>query len=374
MRRESELPSQGNARNTPLPQRSPLGGTRALAVLPSETARAAEPRATSEHSSASPPLDPRRERIAWLRHLIVERFGPHVLLEWRRPTLAAAPTTSDVPFASTPDHRTIPTSLLGLDLALGGGLPRGRLVELAGPPYSGKRTLAAWFVRAAQRSGGWVAYLDAAHGVDFDRLHRWGIAVLDLLVALPQTPSEALELARLLVLAGALDLIVLDLPPQWTSRSELVRGLRQLRPLLRGTPTVVLVVRDRTHEPPLATAPVRLRVEPLAQLQRPGPLATSTLPPGLRVRLHLERSPFGPPRELPVPLELSEPEGVRAAIERVDLALATGVLVPHPLGLVFADTVLGRTREAAARRLAEDPALGVRLEAAIQAHWSTLVR
>ncbi|MDW8060958.1 MAG: recombinase A [Thermomicrobium sp.] len=312
------------------------------------------------------PIDPRRERIARLRQLIVERFGPQVLLDWQRPVSSSGSSREG---ALPADLRVLPTGILGLDLALGGGLPRGRLIELAGPPYSGKRTLAGWFVRAVQHRRGWVAYLDAAHGVDFDRWHRWGVDVLDLLVALPCSLDEALELGRLLVLAEALDLVVLDLPPHLAVRPELARGLRQLRPLLRGTPAAFVVVRDRTCEPALAAAQVRLRLEPLAQLALPGPLATSSVPDGLRVRLRIERSPRWPPRDPPVPLELSLYEGVRVFCELVDLGLASGIVVRHPLGLVFAGTVLGRTRERAAQRLKGEPELRSRLEEELRAHW-----
>ena len=37
---------------------------------------------------------------------------------------------------------TITTGALSLDLALGGGIPRGRIVEIFGPESSGKSTLA----------------------------------------------------------------------------------------------------------------------------------------------------------------------------------------------------------------------------------------
>ena len=37
---------------------------------------------------------------------------------------------------------TFPSGAMTLDMALGGGLPRGRIVEIYGPESSGKTTLA----------------------------------------------------------------------------------------------------------------------------------------------------------------------------------------------------------------------------------------
>src|SRR5215469_14047262 len=48
------------------------------------------------------------------------------------------------------DVATIPTGSLSLDLALGGGLPQGRIIEIYGPESSGKTTLALHAVAEVQ--------------------------------------------------------------------------------------------------------------------------------------------------------------------------------------------------------------------------------
>ena len=51
-----------------------------------------------------------------------------------------------------------------MDLALGiGGYPRGRIVEIYGPEYSGKTTLAIHAIAEAQKAGGIAAFIDAEH-------------------------------------------------------------------------------------------------------------------------------------------------------------------------------------------------------------------
>jgi protein RecA len=61
---------------------------------------------------------------------------------------------------------TIPSGSLTLDLALGGGLSKGRVVELYGPESSGKTTLALHAIAEIQKAGGVVAFVDTEHALD----------------------------------------------------------------------------------------------------------------------------------------------------------------------------------------------------------------
>jgi recombination protein RecA len=58
---------------------------------------------------------------------------------------------------------TISTGALTLDLALGGGLPKGRVIEIYGPESSGKTTLALHALAEVQKMGGVAAIVDAEH-------------------------------------------------------------------------------------------------------------------------------------------------------------------------------------------------------------------
>ena len=55
---------------------------------------------------------------------------------------------------------TIPSGALTLDLALGGGLPKGRIIEIYGPESSGKTTLALHAIAEVQKQGGVAAFVD----------------------------------------------------------------------------------------------------------------------------------------------------------------------------------------------------------------------
>jgi hypothetical protein len=67
----------------------------------------------------------------------------------------------------------ISSGALTLDAALGGGFPRGRVVEIYGPESSGKTTLALHAIAESQKQGGTAAFVDAEHALDpaYGKLH-----------------------------------------------------------------------------------------------------------------------------------------------------------------------------------------------------------
>jgi hypothetical protein len=60
----------------------------------------------------------------------------------------------------------ISSGSLTLDAALGGGIPKGRVVEIYGPESSGKTTLALHVIAECQKIGGTAAFVDAEHALD----------------------------------------------------------------------------------------------------------------------------------------------------------------------------------------------------------------
>ena len=79
--------------------------------------------------------------------------------------------------AHTRNVETIPTGSLSLDLALGGGIPKGRVVEIYGPESSGKTTLTLHAIAEVQKAGGTAAFIDAEHALDPAYAKRIGVDV-----------------------------------------------------------------------------------------------------------------------------------------------------------------------------------------------------
>lgn len=118
--------------------------------------------------------------------------------------------------------KVIPTGSLAVDVALGvGGVPRGRIVEIAGPESMGKTTLALHIIAEAQKEGGRGAFIDAEHALDTRYARAIGVDTNKLLVSQPNNGEEALEIVDLLVRSGAVDVIVVDSVAALVPKAEL---------------------------------------------------------------------------------------------------------------------------------------------------------
>ena len=108
------------------------------------------------------------------------------------------------------DVELLPSGSLSLDLALGGGYPKGRIIEIFGPESSGKTTLALHAIAEIQKQGGQAAFIDAEHALDPAYARKIGVNTNDLLISQPDNGEQALEICETLVRSGAVDLIIVD--------------------------------------------------------------------------------------------------------------------------------------------------------------------
>ena len=108
------------------------------------------------------------------------------------------------------DVELLPSGCLSLDIALGGGYPKGRIIEIYGPESSGKTTLTLHAIAEIQKQGGTAAFIDAEHALDPAYAKKLGVDTENLLVAQPDNGEQALEITETLVRSNAVDLIVVD--------------------------------------------------------------------------------------------------------------------------------------------------------------------
>lgn len=116
---------------------------------------------------------------------------------------------------------TITTGSITLDSILGGGMARGRIIEMYGPEASGKTSIALTAIGNVQKAGGTAAFIDLEHALDPKYARKLGVDVDNLAVAQPGPAEVALDLMTELVESGVVDIVVLDSVGAMSPRKEL---------------------------------------------------------------------------------------------------------------------------------------------------------
>ena len=102
------------------------------------------------------------------------------------------------------------TGLPALDGALAGGLPRGRVTELAGARSAGRTALACRIAASATTAAETIAWVDPEDTLDPAAADAAGVALSRTLWVRPRNPGDALRATEILLGAGGFGLVVLD--------------------------------------------------------------------------------------------------------------------------------------------------------------------
>ena len=127
---------------------------------------------------------------------------------------------------------------------------QGRLIELAGPPSSGRTALAYRLAAGTAARGEWVGWVDPGNALDPRFLRRTGLDLRQLLWVRPRRIEAALRCAELLLKTGfALVVIDLDDAPDASrsiaSQLPAAVWVRLLRAVRGARATTVLIARER---------------------------------------------------------------------------------------------------------------------------------
>lgn len=116
---------------------------------------------------------------------------------------------------------TFSTGSPQLDEVLGGGFPKGRIIEIYGSESCGKTTLALHAIAQIQKIGGIAAFVDAEHALDPGYAAAIGVDIDSLLVSQPDSGEMALEIVEQLTASGTVNLIIVDSVAALTPAAEL---------------------------------------------------------------------------------------------------------------------------------------------------------
>ncbi len=277
------------------------------------------------------------------------------------------------------DVEVFPTGALSLDLALGGGFPKGRIIEIYGPESSGKTTLTLHAIAEVQKAGGTAAFIDAEHALDPAYAKRIGVDTDNLLLSQPDNGEQALEICETLVRSNAVDLIVVDSVAALVPRAEIEgdmgdslpglqarlmsQALRKLTGVINKSKTTIIFINQIRMKigvmfgnPETTTggnalkfyASVRVDIRRIAQIKQGEEIV------GNRTRVKVVKNKIAPPFRQ-AEFDIMYNQGISTAGDILDLASEGGIVEKSGAWYAYNDAKIGQGREATKKYLDDNP-------------------
>ena len=291
---------------------------------------------------------------------------------------------------STVDVELISSGALSLDLALGGGYPKGRIVEIYGPESSGKTTLTLHAIAEIQKKGGTAAFVDAEHALDPAYARRLGVDTDNLLVAQPDNGEQALEIVETLVRSNAVDLVVVDsvaaLVPQAEIEGEMgdshmglqarlmSQALRKLTGIINKSKTIVIFINQIRMKigvmfgnPETTTGGNALKFYASVRMdiRRTGQIKSGEDIIGNRTKVKIVKNKIAPPFRA-AEFDIMYNEGISRTGDVLDLAVQHGIVGKAGAWFDYSDAKIGQGREASKQYLADNPKVLEEIEAKVR--------
>lgn len=292
------------------------------------------------------------------------------------------------------DHKSnvevIPSGSLSLDIALGGGYPKGRIIEVYGPESSGKTTLTLHAIAEVQRRGGTAAFIDAEHALDPAYAKRLGVDVTNLLVSQPDNGEQALEICETLVRSNAVDIVVVDsvaaLVPQAEIEGDMgdshmglqarlmSQALRKLTGIInRSKSTVIFINQIRMKigvmfgNPETTTGGNALKFYASQRLdiRRIGQIKVGDDVTGNRTKVKVVKNKIAPPFRS-AEFDIMYNQGISRTGDVLDLAVEKAVVGKSGAWFDYKDAKIGQGREATKIYLDENPKILDEIEKAVR--------
>lgn len=281
--------------------------------------------------------------------------------------------------ANKVDVELIPSGALSLDLALGGGYPKGRIIEIYGPESSGKTTLTLHAIAEVQRAGGTAAFIDAEHALDPSYARRLGVDTDNLLVSQPDNGEQALEIAETLVRSNAVDLVVVDSVAALVPQAEIdgdmgdshmglqarlmSQALRKLTGIINKSKTTVIFINQIRMKigvmfgnPETTTGGNALKFYASVRLdiRRTGQIKNGEEIMGNRTKVKVVKNKIAPPFRI-AEFDIMYNEGISQTGDVLDLAVLHEIVGKAGAWFDYKDAKIGQGREATKTYLKQNP-------------------
>ncbi|MEI9913479.1 MAG: recombinase RecA [Candidatus Saccharibacteria bacterium] len=274
---------------------------------------------------------------------------------------------------------TVPTGSISLDLALGGGLPKGRVVEIYGPESSGKTTITLHTIAEIQKLGGTAAFIDAEHALDPSYAKRIGVDIENLLLSQPDNGEQALEIAEALVRSNAVDVVVIDSVAALVPRAEIEgdmgdslpglqarlmsQALRKLTGVISRSNTTVIFINQIRMKigvmfgNPETTAggnALKFYASVRMDIRRIGQIKQGDKVIGNRTRIKVVKNKIAPPFK-EAEFDIMYNQGISKAGDILDLAAARDIVEKSGAWYAYKGEKIGQGREATKAYLDKNP-------------------
>ena len=277
------------------------------------------------------------------------------------------------------DVETIPSGALSLDLALGGGYPKGRIIEIYGPESSGKTTLTLHAIAEVQKKGGTAAFIDAEHALDPAYAKRLGVDTENLLVSQPDNGEQALEIVETLVRSNAVDVVVVDSVAALVPQAEIdgdmgdahmglqarlmSQALRKLTGIIDKSKTTVFFINQIRMKigvmfgnPETTTGGNALKfyASVRADIRRTGQIKEGEEIIGNRTKVKIVKNKIAPPFRT-AEFDIMYNQGISKTGDVLDLGVQYNVVEKSGAWFAYDNEKIGQGREAAKKYLAGNP-------------------
>ena len=289
------------------------------------------------------------------------------------------------------DVELLPSGCLSLDIALGGGYPKGRIIEIYGPESSGKTTLTLHAIAEIQKQGGTAAFIDAEHALDPAYAKKLGVDTENLLVAQPDNGEQALEITETLVRSNAVDLIVVDSVAALVPQAEIdgdmgdahmglqarlmSQALRKLTGIInKSKATVIFINQIRMKigvmfgNPETTTGGNALKfyASVRADIRRTAQIKNGDDVIGNRTKVKIVKNKIAAPFRV-AEFDIMYNEGISKTGDILDLAVEHEILGKSGAFYKYNDQNIGQGRENAKRYLLENPDIMAEIDAKVRA-------
>ncbi len=289
------------------------------------------------------------------------------------------------------DVELVSSGSLSLDLALGGGYPKGRIIEIYGPESSGKTTLALHAIAEVQKKGGTAAFIDAEHALDPAYAKKLGVDVVNLLVSQPDNGEQALEIAETLVRSNAVDLVVVDsvaaLVPQAEIEGDMgdshmglqarlmSQALRKLTGIINKSKSTVIFINQIRMKigvmfgnPETTTGGNALKfyASQRIDIRRIGQIKQGDDIIGNRTKVKIVKNKIAPPFRV-AEFDIMYNEGISRTGDVLDLAVENGIVGKSGAWFDYKDAKIGQGREATKVYLKSNSEVLDEIESAVRA-------